>query len=73
MNMSSEFIAQLNKALKNKQIEEIIDLEPKNNLEKFIKGMSIVSRALSRKICNDNPLDFLDQIRELCSILILIF
>lgn len=48
--------------------EEIIDLEPKNNLEKFIKGMSIVSRALSRKICNDNPLDFLDQIRELCSI-----
>ena len=48
--------------------EEILDLIPETSLENFIKGMCQVSRVISRKVCNDDPLELLEQIKKLCEI-----
>lgn len=48
--------------------EEIQDIEPESNLDIFIKEMSNISRMLSRKICNDDPLELLEKIKKLCEL-----
>ena len=50
--------------------EEIYDMKPNPEckLESFIKGMSEVSRVISSKVCNDDPLELLEQLKFLCEI-----
>ena len=48
--------------------EEILDIEPETKIDKFIKLMSQVSRMISRKVCNDDPYELLEHIKNLCEI-----
>lgn len=48
--------------------EEIICKKPESSLDAFILGMSKVSRIISRKLCNDDPLELLEIIKDLCTI-----
>ena len=55
--MSSEFIAQLNKALQNKQVEEVIDLEKrflKNNNERKRQMPKYTTYRIATKWCNNS-------------------
>jgi hypothetical protein len=69
LKMSQEYIKVFFN-FQSSRFEEIIDISPnpESNLEKFIKGMSQVSRVISRKVCNDDPLELLEQIKCLCEI-----
>ena len=63
--MSSEFIAQLNKALKNNQIEEIIDLEKrflKNKKDEFNKCCTVAYKHQNESVTfPDNWDDFAEE------------
>lgn len=50
------------------KFEEIIEMEPETIIDKFILYMSKISRMLSRKLCNDDPLELLDTIKNVCII-----
>ena len=50
------------------RFEEIIEIQPEIDIERFILGMSKVSRVISRRACNDDPLELLEQLKDLCNI-----
>jgi hypothetical protein len=63
--MSSEFIAQLNKALQNKQVEEVIDLERrflKNKRNEFDKCCAVAYKHQNESVTfPDNWDDFAEE------------
>ena len=65
MNMSSEFIAQLNKALQNKQVEEVIDLERrflKNKRNEFDKCCTVAYKHQNESVTfPDNWDNFVEE------------
>ena len=67
LKMSQEYIKVFFN-FQSSRYEEILDLSPETSLENFIKGMCQVSRVISRKVCNDDPLELLEQIKKLCEI-----
>lgn len=67
LKMSQEYIKVFFN-FQSSRYEEILDLTPETDLEDFIKGMCQVSRVISRKVCNDDPLELLEQIKKLCEI-----
>lgn len=67
LKMSQEYVKVFFN-FQSSHFEEIINLIPESDIEKFIKGMSITSRIISRKVCNDDPIVLLEQLRKLCEL-----